>query len=94
MTHAPPAARTPRPTSEYRWTPRKATAFIEALAQHGKVAAAARAVGMTRQSAYRLRDRVPQVADVWPRAQALGRERRRGKATVLPAQGGASEIAR
>jgi len=34
---------------------------------------------MTRQSAYRLRDRVPQVAEVWARAQAVGRSRR-GKA--------------
>ena len=45
MTHAPPEARLPRPRSEYRWTNRKAHAFLDALAQHGKVAAAARAVG-------------------------------------------------
>jgi hypothetical protein len=95
MTPAPPPARPPRSAPEYRWTADKAHAFIEALAQHGKVAAAARSVGMTRQSAYRLRDRVPQVAEVWARAQALGRARRRGEpvpsraegATVLPAQG-------
>ena len=100
--HSPPAACPPRPEAcpeprrraEYRWTPAKALAFIEALARHGKVAAAARSVGMTRQSAYRLRDRVPQVAEIWPRAQALGRERRRGKAAVLPAQGDTSGIAR
>jgi hypothetical protein len=94
MTHAPPAARSPRPTAEYRWTPAKAHAFIEALARHGKVAAAARAVGMTRQSAYRLRDRVPQVAEVWAFAQAAGRAPRRGKATVSPAQGDTSGSAR
>jgi hypothetical protein len=94
MTHAPPDARTPRTSAEYRWTPSKAHAFIEALALHGKVAAAARAVGMTRQSAYRLRDRVPQVADVWVRAQAVGRARRRGKVTVSPTQGDTSRGAR
>lgn len=94
MTHTPPPARPPRPTSEYRWTPSKARAFIEALAQHGKVAVAARSVGMTRQSAYRLRDRIPQVAEVWPRAQAAGQARRRGKVTLPPAQGDTSGAAR
>ena len=79
--------RPPRPDAQYRWTQPKALAFIEALARHGKVATAARAVGMTRQSAYRLRDRVPQVAEVWARAQAIGRERRRGKFTVSRSQG-------
>ncbi len=94
MTHPTPDTRPPRPYTEYRWTQRKAHAFIEALAQHGKVAAAARAVGMTRQSAYKLKDRVPQVAEVWARAQAAGRERRRGKATVRPTQGDAFDAAR
>jgi molybdenum-dependent DNA-binding transcriptional regulator ModE len=82
MTHESPERRPPRSHAEYRWTQSKALAFIEALARHGKVAAAARAVGMTRQSAYRLRDRVPQVAEVWARAQAVGRACRRGKAAV------------
>jgi len=82
MTPTPPDARAPRPSAEYRWNPHKAHAFIEALASHGKVAVAARSVGMTRQSAYRLRDRVPQVAEVWAQAQAVGRARRRGKMTV------------
>ena len=58
MTHPAPDARTPRPAAEYRWTDNKAFAFLQALAQHGKVAAAARSVGMTRQSAYRLKQRV------------------------------------
>ena len=110
MTLSPPAARPPRTEAcpeprrraESRWTPAKAHAFIEALAHHGKVAAAARAVGMTRQSAYRLRDRVPQVAEVWSRAQAAGRARQRGKpvpsgdegATGLAAQGDTPGLAR
>jgi hypothetical protein len=79
MTHTPPDARPPRSAAEYRWNPRKAEAFIDALARHGRVAAAARSVGMTRQSAYKLRARVPQVAEVWARAQAIGRARRRGE---------------
>jgi hypothetical protein len=86
----PIAPRPPRPAAEYRWTPAKARAFIEALLQHGKVATAARSVGMTPQSAYRLRDRVPQVADVWARAQAAGRAKRRGalpKVTPAAPQG-------
>jgi hypothetical protein len=90
MTHPAPPARTPRPLAEYRWTNRKAHAFLDALACHGKVAPAARAVGMTRQSAYKLKDRVPVVGEGWARAQAIGRERRHRKAAVLPAQGDTS----
>jgi len=74
----------PRRNADYRWTPEKALAFVEALARHGKVAAAARAVGMTRQSAYRLKERMPQVAAAWLRAQALGRARRRGGVPGFP----------
>jgi len=40
------------------WTPRKQAAFLEALAATHSVAAAAREVGMTRQTAYRLRARL------------------------------------
>ena len=61
MTHATPDSRPPHPRAE--WTNRKVHAFPDALAQHGKVAAAARAVGMTRQPACRLRQRIPVVAD-------------------------------
>jgi hypothetical protein len=64
MTLTPPDSRPLRPAGASRWTNRKAHAFLEALAQHGKVAAAARAVGMTRQSAYRLGRRVPVVAEL------------------------------
>ncbi|WP_298199189.1 helix-turn-helix domain-containing protein [Novosphingobium sp.] len=39
------------------WTPRRQAAFIGHLAQTGSVAAAARAVGMARETAYRLRRR-------------------------------------
>jgi hypothetical protein len=87
MKHPTREARPPRPCAEYRWTNRKAHAFLDALAQHGKVAAAARAVGMTRQSAYKLRHRSPLLAKDWAWAQEIGRARRFGKATFSPAQG-------
>ena len=40
------------------WTPRRQAAFIGHLAQTGSVATAARAVGMARETAYRLRRRL------------------------------------
>ena len=56
---AAPRARKPRRcTAEYRWTEPKVIAFLEALAACGKVAEAARMVGMSRTSAYRLRARM------------------------------------
>jgi hypothetical protein len=71
------ASHTPlRSHADYRWTPDKAMAFLEALATCGKIAEAARGVGMTRQSAYRLRTRSALVAQAWPLALAAGRERR------------------
>lgn len=56
---AAPAARKARQcNADYRWTMPKVTAFLEALALCGCVAEAARRVGMSRQSAYRLRARL------------------------------------
>ncbi len=71
MTHAP---ETPGPNStphstpqtttiphvepDDRWTKRKMAAFLRELASCQQVKAAARAVGMSRQSAYRLRNRL------------------------------------
>lgn len=96
MTHPTPEphspARTPRPSADYRWTDNKALAFLQALARHGKVAAAARSVGMTRQSAYRLKERVPALAGAWAQAQAIGRARR-AKRHLAP-QGDTSGAAR
>tara|TARA_R110002072_G_scaffold9518_35_gene46112 strand:- start:492 stop:938 length:447 start_codon:yes stop_codon:yes gene_type:complete len=80
---ASPAPAPPRSNADYRWTPDKALAFLGALADCGKVAAAARCVGMTRQSAYRLKARSALVAQAWPLALAAGRERR-----VLRGRGG------
>ena len=47
-----------RCTADYRWTQPKVIAFLAALAMCGKVTIAARAVGMSRTSAYRLRARM------------------------------------
>ena len=44
------------------WTPEKQSGFIEALAEMGCVASAAKAVGMSRESAYRLRARTDAAA--------------------------------
>jgi hypothetical protein len=92
--HAAP----PRCNADYRWTPAKAMAFLEALAVCGKVAEAARSVGMTRQAAYRLRSRSAFVAQGWPLALAAGKARRRARGRVRrrqwPAQGDASGAAR
>lgn len=49
-----------RSNAEYRWTKPKILAFLRSLALSGSVAAAAREVGMSRQSAYRLRARLGQ----------------------------------
>lgn len=53
-----------------RWTGEKAAMFLKALARTGKVAPAARAVGMSRQAAYRLRARAPKFAEFWEIAMA------------------------
>ena len=106
MTHPafPPPAPRPahprRPHADYRWTPAKAKAFLDCLAQCGKVAAAARSVGMSRQSAYRLRARSRVFAELWPQALAAGKARRRArgrggcKATLAASQGDAFGAAR
>jgi hypothetical protein len=89
-TPAPDKASLPDPA--YHWTTWKARVFLGALADLGRVSEAARAVGMSRQSAYRLRERLGEdnvFARAWDRAQAEGRTKRRAwrrvraKATVL-----------
>jgi hypothetical protein len=80
------------PDPSYHWPTRKALAFLGALGVFGRVGEAARAVGMGRQSAYRLRARLGEdsvFAQTCDKMQAQGRERRqarrvRPKATPLP----------
>ena len=78
---APSAAQSPDNT---RWTGARASAFLRLLARLGKVEPCARAVGMSRQSAYRLRARAPLFAQYWDMAmdeaearRASARKRRR-----------------
>ena len=60
----PPASPAPDPSQANgpRWTPRKMTEFLRALASTHSVSHAAKAVGMSRQSAYRLRSRLKGMA--------------------------------
>lgn len=80
-TPAPPRpdkASLPDPSDH--WTTLKAQVFLGALADLGCVGDAARAVGMSRQSAYKLRERLGRdtlFARAWDHAQATGREKRR-----------------
>lgn len=58
------------------WTPARQRAFLEALASCGSVAAAARRVGMSRESAYALRRRSDArgFAQAWDAARLLAAE--------------------
>ncbi|ALH79573.1 hypothetical protein [Sphingopyxis macrogoltabida] len=69
---------TPVPAQRRRadgWTPETQTNFIRALEAMGSVGRAAKAVGMGRRSAYRLRDRpdAASFAAAWDRAISMGR---------------------
>ena len=83
QTHSP----TPKPDTA-RWTGEKASAFLKLLGRTGSVAASARAVGMSRQSAYRLRARAPRFAAFWDSALEVARNARassrKGRRAVHP----------
>lgn len=69
---------TPVPQQRHRadgWTPETQANFVRALSAMGSVGKAARAVGMGRASAYRLRERpgAASFAAAWDRAIAAGR---------------------
>ena len=81
------------PDPRYHWTTVKARVFLSTLANMGRVSEAARVVGMSRQSAYRLRARLGEdglFARAWDEAEAEGRAARRArrraarKVTPLP----------
>ena len=80
---SPPAPdKSALPDPSYRWTTLKAQVFLGALADLGRIGEAARAVGMSRQSAYRLRERLGEgglFAQVWDHAQAEGRAKREAR---------------
>lgn len=73
----PPHRRYLRTHDEYRWTGPKIAAFLRALVATVSVTRAAHSVGMSRQSAYRLRARHGgELARLWDEGLAMGRERR------------------
>lgn len=85
------------------WTPEMQQCFIRALEAMGSVGQAARAVGMGRRSAYRLRERADAAsfAAAWDRAIAMGRMRQfdyamdraiNGITTVRILRGGAIDV--
>jgi hypothetical protein len=63
-----------RANADYRWTRDKIVAFLHELVATGSVKSATRRVGMSRQSAYRLRARLgPDFAAVWDKGLLLRR---------------------
>lgn len=76
------------------WTPARQQRFILSLARGLDVGGAARVVGMSRQSAYRLRDRAgaESFAAAWDRAQAFARTAASAGRSPLPAFGGIETI--
>jgi len=84
-----------RSNADYRWTRDKIMAFLEGLAAGRSVARAARDVGMSRQSAYRMRARLgPGIGAVWDEGVRIGGVRRQLLAARAQAQGRAPAQAR
>ncbi|APZ98733.1 hypothetical protein BWQ93_09670 [Sphingopyxis sp. QXT-31] len=96
----------PVPAQRHRadgWTPETQANFIRALEAMGSVGKAARAVGMGRASAYRLRERAEAAsfAAAWDRAISMGRTHQfsiamdralNGVTTVRVLRGGAIDV--
>lgn len=78
MTEPTPPRPPRRSNADYRWSRPKIIAFLKALPATLSVAEAARSVGMSRQSAYRLRARLgPGFGAVWDDGLTLGLTLRR-----------------
>ena len=70
------------PDPSYHWTTVKARVFLRALEDLGRVSEAAAAVGMSRNSAYRLRARLGEdslFARAWALAEQSGRAGRKAR---------------
>lgn len=79
--NAPKPRRYLRTRADYRWTGPKIAQFFRTLSETGSVTKAARAVGMSRQSAYNLRGRMfrdhgPTFGRLWDHAMAIATSRR------------------
>jgi hypothetical protein len=64
----------PDPSTSAYWTPALGRRFLDHLARHANVRAAAKACGLSRQSAYKLRRRDPRFARAWDEALAAFRQ--------------------
>ena len=95
MTH-PSAKPARRRNADYRWTLPKAMAFLAALAECGKIAEAARRVGMSPKSAFRLRKRIEgtPLAHGWELALRKGMVTRRQAREGRWDDGGLGELIR
>ena len=75
----PRPAKSSLPDPSYHWTTLKAGVFLGVLAECGRISEAARAVGMSRQSAYALRAKLGEgsvFARAWDDALERGRVNR------------------
>lgn len=75
MQHPKPRFACPEPCRRDGWTPARQLAFLDILARTRSVTRAAAAAGMSRESAYRLRNRDPHglFAFAWKRAMGADR---------------------
>ena len=83
----------PRSFRRDGWTPQRQLAFLDILACTGSVTAAARAAGMTGESAYRLRNRASAVsfAAAWDRLLAAP-VRRPSRPSAVGAREGSGSV--
>ena len=84
-----PSMRARQCNADYRWTVPKVKAFLLALEQCGRVAEAAKAVGMSRQSAYALRARLdgPKFREAFEGARRMGLRARAAASRLLARAG-------
>jgi AraC-like DNA-binding protein len=93
----PPPAPPPQPAADRaHWTPAKQRLFLAALLETGSVARAARAAGMSRSSAHRLRRRLAGTPfdKTWDRALALHARRLADPFASVPAPPAAPQARR
>ena len=70
----PEPSATPSAPPQRGWTAERRVLFLDRLAVHGNARAACRAVGLSAESAYRLRRRDADFARAWDAAVLLGRD--------------------
>ena len=74
-----------RPRRSHEWDAGKAVTFVVTLAATQSVTLAAKEAGMSRKSAYALKERDPAFAAVWNAAAKRRRREKTGKAEARPA---------